>query len=250
MTDRDLTPKTDEPRAVDLWDRTETRSVLNLVPHTLAAKFLEAARARPEMFGLDERDLFKALRSDNMVPSPTDNRIRLQFWFEYDRAQHELRNMQPAAIYAGVCSKQYFYGTFLDRAEKVAWMMTPPVDYVTKINEALDFGLDRMRDILETDPKDIPEKSRIKFMELQAKIVAMLDQRAKGGFVQKVEQKNMNLHVATTDKQVAAAMTTSTMDELDKKIKELERRERRALNLQQNPEPITVEAEVVNEAEK
>jgi hypothetical protein len=233
------------PRAVDLWDRMEPTSVINKVEPHVAGALLSVSQEKPELFGMGEQELYKYLSGEQARPSATENRLRLQFWLEYDRAQTDGNNMRTSAIHAGVCSKQYFHAVILKKAEKVAWMMTPPVHYTVKIEEGLDFGIDRMRDILELDPKGFSLKpgEQLKLMELQAKITWMLEQRVKGAVAQRIEQRNMNLNVNTTDKQVAAAMAGASMDELSKRIKDLEARERRALNL---PEPKAVESTVVD----
>lgn len=198
---------------------------------------LQAGQTHAELFGLDERDLFKRLRSDQMTPSPTDNRLRINFWYEYDLAQMEHRPMHMARVFAGICSKSYFNDRFMKRPEKVAWMLTPPVDYVVKIKEALDFGIDRLREYLEIDPI-VGGRPNVKLMELQAKIVAMLDMREKGAYTQRVEQKNMNLNVTASNEQVVSALLEADHKVLEQKIKELERRERKAANL---PDPGTIE---------
>lgn len=195
---------------------------------------LEAGRAKPDFFGLDERTLWKKLRSDAQEPSQTDNQLRFKFWFEYEAALQEHRKMEPVRVYAGICSKQYFFERVMTSAVKVAWIATPPLNYDIKLDEALAYGMERMRDILEIPVESYPPGSRIKLMELQAKVTAMLDMRKKGAYTQRVENKNMNLNVSTTDKQVAAVLAGSTMEQLDTRIKELERRERRALNMPEN----------------
>lgn len=235
MADRDLTPVTPEPGTVDLWDRADSRSLLNLLPLQVQSAMLEAGKSKPQWFGLDERTLFKTLKTEGFMPTQTDNFLRTKFWLEYELAQEERRKMNISQVYAGVCVRQYFYGVFLERPDKMAWLCTPPMNYETKLEEALAFGMDRMRDFLEMDPM-VGGKPNIKLMELQAKITAMLDMRKKGAYTQKIEQKNMNLNVSTSDKAVAAALTGANMDQLNARIKVLEQRERQALNLS-TPEP-------------
>lgn len=246
MTDLDTLPATPEPGAIDLWSRGDERAVINLVPPPVQAAFLDAAAKKPDLFGKDESALFKALRADNLTPSATDNRMRLQFWLEYDQAQASGKKMRMEQVFGGLCSKQYFYGRFIACPEKLAWLLTPPVHYVNKITEALDYSIDRLRDFLEEDPAAYG-KNKLKAVELQLKIYLMLDQRKHGAFTQKIEQKNMNLNVATTDKQVAQALAGESMEELDRRIKDLERRERAALNLPESNEPIEVEGTPISE---
>jgi hypothetical protein len=202
-----------------------------LVPRAVQDAFLMAAEKRPDLMGLDERTLFRILRGDAMSPTPTDNRIRLNFWREYDMAQTNGRKINVDAIHAGICHKTFFYNNYLTSPTRVAWLLCMPASYDTMMEEMLQFGVEQLRDILELPNTDAGGKLNLKLLELKAKIVALVDQRQKGGIIQRVEQKSMNLLVATTDKGVAQAMTENTMEALEKKMKELEARERRALNL-------------------
>lgn len=241
--DKNLPAEIADPRPADLWDRTEDRSVINLVPNAVAAAMIDASKSKPELFGLDERDLFAALKRMEKTPSPTDNRLRMAFWLEYDRSQMEMKPMNMTNVFAGVCTKQLFYGNYLHSAERVAWLLCPPVKYIVKIEEALDFGLDRMRDILSIPVQEPGRPVNVKLAELQAKIVAMLDQRSKGAVTQRIEQRNMNLNISTNDKKVAQAAVENSMVALEKRLKELERRERASQNLPgEKNEPIDVTA--------
>lgn len=219
----------EESGPVELWNRTDERAVINLVPPAVAAALLEAGKARPDLFQRDERDLWKQLRSDNKQPTATDNRVRLRFWDEYERAQGEVGKMNMSVVFSGVCTREYFYGRYLQNAEKVAWMACPPASYEVKMEEALAFGIEQLRDILDL-PLVSPYNGKydVKLGELKAKIVAMLDVRVKGATIQKVEQRNMNLNISTTDTQVAKKAMMGTMADVEKRIKELERRDRTA----------------------
>jgi hypothetical protein len=217
-----------EAMPVDLWDRTNERSVLNLVPPGTANLMIEAGRAKPELFTLDERTLWKTLRAEESTPSPTDNRLRLAFWAEYDRAQGSNDRMNMNAVFGGICTRPIF-DKYLSHPEKMAWMLCPPALYMTVMEEALSFGIERIRDILEIDVvrtvkgKEVVD---VKLGELQAKIVAMLELRVKGAVATKIEQRNMNLNINTSDKQVAKAAMGGSMADIQKRLKELERRDR------------------------
>lgn len=212
---------------ISLFDKTDSRSVVCLVPERIAQAIEDAAFEHPEFFDKDERDLYKHLRSQEMTPSPTDNRLRLRFWDEYDRVQGtEKKAMNMANVLAGICSKELFYGTYLKRSNKVAWLMCPPAGYMIKAEEALEFGLEQLRDILE-QPHVQFNKVDTKLGELKAKIVMMLDTRVKGA----VLQKSMNLHVSATHAQVQKAATAATAEELMEQLKVLEAQNRKAQNL-------------------
>ncbi len=222
----------------DAFDRTEPAALINKVPTTFAAAMIKAHQASPELFGLDERALFQRLRQNNLTPSPTDNQVRLAFWMEVNRAFAEGTDVEPVRVYGGICSKQFFYAHYLTAPNRVAWLLTPVVEYETKMREALDFSLDRLRSYLEIDANP-GGRPNVKLMELQAKIFAMIDMRLKGGHTQRTENKNLSIAVSTSDKQVAQAVSNMSMDALEKRLKELDRRERAVQG--QLPQGVVVE---------
>lgn len=223
----DLEPST---QALDIFDRMDERSVLNLLPTMFQAQLIEAQRKAPDLFGLDEKTLMHELGSRRMKPTPTDNRLRIAFWLEYDRAQAAQRKMNLGMVYLGVCSRQTFSVNYARYPEKIAWMLTPPVSYETKMSEALDFGIDRLRQILDEEIILPTGLVNMKLAELQTKIIFMLDQRLKGAVIQRIEQRSMNVNLNASSSGVAQAAMELTMEDIDKKLKELERRRRSALN--------------------
>lgn len=225
----------------DIFQRMEPRSLINLVSPQIQNAMIEAYAKVPELFGLDERDLFKRLRTEGLSPSPTDNRIRLAFWMEYDRCQSLGEKFKSSNVYASICSQAFFHLQYLTKPSRVAWLITAPVGYNVKMEEALDYGLDRLREYLEIDPRE-NGRLNVKLMELQAKIVAMFELRVKGGIVQRTESKTLNLHVGTTDSRLAHAHQEVSMDALEKRLKVIESMERSSLNL-----PATAPVEVDSE---
>lgn len=212
----------------DIWNTENPRSVVNLVPEALRLKFEEAFAREPRFFGLDEFGLAKLLRQESLRPTPTDNRIRLKFWHEYDLVQGEERNkMNISAVLAGVCSRPYFEAYYALQPSKVAWLLTPPASYSAVAEEALAFGMEQLREILEMDNRDDRGKLNVKLMELKAKIVAMLDLRVKGAPV----QKTIGLQLHAPASAVAQITESNAMEQIEARMKELESRERRAQNL-------------------
>jgi hypothetical protein len=231
-----------QPPTQDVFQRTDERALINLVPRVVQEHFIEAQKACPELFSMDEMDLFKELRRLGKGPTPTDNRLRLSFWLEYDRAQSLQEKMNMAYVYAGVCLPHYFHNSYLNHPTRVAWLLCPPVEYQRTLEEGVAFGAQKMREFLALDPIDPYGKPNLKLMELQAKIFAMLDQRLKGGYTQKIESKTLAITGSLTEKQAMQAITDNSMEAMERRLKELEKRERKALNM---PEVI-----VVNDAGK
>lgn len=193
---------------------------------------------------MEERALLKELGKRKASPSPTDNRLRVSFWQEYDRAQAKGRPMNMSMVYGGICSREYWEQCYLKFAEKVAWLMTPPASYSIAMEEALIYAIEQMRDILEMPNEDpVTGKLNFKLMELKAKIYESVHIRVKGAPVQRVENKTMSLNVNTSEKQVAEAMMLNSMDEIRHRMKQLEKREKAALNLPAEKPTIVIDQE-------
>ena len=204
----------------EVWTLTE------YVPPEVSKRIDEAKHLKPELFDMDERELFKTLKANGKMPTATDSRIRIKFWMEYDRACAEGESINISNVYNGVCVREYFYGRYLRMPEKVAWLLSPPAQYQIKVEEALAYGMDQLRDILEMENLDAKGRPNIKLLELKAKITDMLDKRKHGMHVQKVENKTMALHINTSDKTVAKAAMLNSMEAIEKRIQELEGRDR------------------------
>jgi hypothetical protein len=204
---------------------------------------LEAAIfERPELFDKTEQELHAHLRELGKTPNPTDNRLRMGFWREYELAQSKgYAQINVEAAVAGICTRQLFYERYLKIPEKLAWLMCPTTGYMVKAEEALEFGIDQMRDLLDRD-HIIGGKVDTKLAELKLKIVLALEARVKGAVVQK--QMNLHAHLAGKEAAVAigAAGQGATMEDLQKQLKELERKTRQAQNL-----PLAHEPEVTDE---
>lgn len=237
MTQLPMAPGAFDASEISLLDDSNPRAVVNLVPNSVKEAIGDHSFEKPDLFGRDESELYKLLRENNKSPTPTDNRLRIKFWDEYDRCQASgTARMVMANVTAGVCSKEFFYKNYLMRAEKVAWLMCPPTGYMTKATEALEFGIEQLRDILEQPHVNLGRVDT-KLGELKTKIVMMLDTRVKGAPM----QRSMNLNVNTSDKAVAHAATASSEEELMRQLKELDRRNRQAQNI-----PVPVEAEILD----
>lgn len=206
-------------------------SLISMLPPKVQELCLLAMELRPELFEKTEQELFKYLSADNTRPDAADNRLRLKFWMEYDRARlrGEAR-MNIDNVVAGVCYKEYFYAHYLTKPPKLAWMLSMPVGYATKINETLEYGIDQLREVLAMDHmvngKPVPT-----ILNLKKSIVDMLHSWVKGAPVQRTLAVNVN-----ASRNVESIATHLSVQELEKKHKELVRRNREARNLPGTPE--------------
>ncbi len=227
-----------------LWDKENPRSVLNLLPPVVSKRIGDAAFEKDTLFRLDEQALYKHLSELGHRPNATDNRLRIKFWHEYERVQAQnLNEMIVTNITSGIVSREFFYSHYLHVPEKLAWLMCPPTNYIVKAEEALEFALEQMRDILET-PHTLPGgKLDPKVADMKIKIFKLLDDRVRGAVIQRVhtlaESRSMvSIETRTTPQEaatVAGVVQGLTQEETARRIRELEARKRSATHV---PAPI------------
>lgn len=212
----DLVPQVDEfCLESDPFQRVERRSLINLLPNNMQEQIFSAHKAHPELFGLDEDSLAKAIAGER-GPGPLTNALRMKFWYEYDEAQAEHRKMRVKNIYSGVCEVSAFLKAMAD-PEKVAWVLTRPAAYDLAMQEMHQFSLAKMRKILET-PLIQHGKYNSNVAKDQIKVFELLDLRIKGSVI----QKTMNLHASVTPVKGAGATDSTNKEELERRIRELE----------------------------
>lgn len=224
--DQNVVPVDPEPTANDL-DTGNPRSVLNLLTPGIRAPIRKAMEERAYLFQMDEHELWRSLGKLKSQPGPIDNRLRLAFWNEYNRAQADMDTMRGVNIYSGICTHQHFTERYLKCPEKVAWLMCPPTSYEVALEEALQFGIDQLRDILALPVKDKKGKVNTSLASLKERIIARLDERKHGATV----QRSINVSVqknASDDKKIQEILLTNNMDEIQRRIRDLDKRDRLA----------------------
>lgn len=214
-----------------VWDIDNPRSVIRLLPKAVQQTAIEAAENETELFKMDEQALYKHLREKKLVPTATDNQLRYRFWIEYDRVQAEnLNQIVMAPVFANIMDKDTFYKDYLPKTYKIAWLLCPPLDYVAKAKESLDYGMQQLREILSVPNFDESGKLNEKVANLKLKIVQMLDNRVNGMAKQQIEQKTLAVH--TMDRRLMNQLNGEMNQErMDNRLKELEKREKQALHL-------------------
>jgi hypothetical protein len=171
-------------------------------------------------------------------------RLRTSWWLEYDRLQeHYLQHHLSKAKFdieraiQSVCTKKYFLDSVVDKDNALGYILRPPAAYIVCVEEALQHGVDRLREILnlplykprmsargayikdgDGNPQMEPDHKTI---DIVLKAFAMLDLRAKGAIAQKLniegmlQQKNVNVNVAANGNR---RVTTVDVDALEQKV--------------------------------
>lgn len=180
----------------NLFDPQSSVSLAALLPPDLSARLLETIYKDPDLFPLlgHEDSLLEVLeRKYRYKTPPTDGRIRMSFWLEYERALLEGDRMVLVNIHSLVCDKRSFYRLFTACAGRTAFLLCKPAAYEKQVREMLSHGMKRLRQILDM-PAVLPNgKVDHKMLTLQAKIVGMVDMRVHGAPTQKVQQLNVNV---------------------------------------------------------
>lgn len=199
------------------------QNAINRIPETLKV--------------MDEKELRKFVKPNQAVDS-----LRTSFWLEYERSKAKNVKFLISNVIAGICTKEYFAHVVLQSSGAVEWMIRPPMSYQKAMEEALQFGLSKLREIMEmplTKPlKDkkgevVRDKKGYIVMEpdhkaadLVLKAFAMADLRVKGAVAQRVEMKSMHLTANVNANEMQRLAESNTMEDLDKKLKQLRAKEK------------------------
>lgn len=216
-----------EIEEVDVKDLKNPRSVLMLVPEKLREKMIEAIKARPQWFNLDEGELYHTLDEANQRPKPVDDILRMKFWLEYERVQaFNLDHINFAYITSGVTTRQYFQEFYLRTPSRVAWLLTPPINYAARIDEVHFQAMMSLSEIVRMPVIDSHGKRDLKLAELKLKIFQAMDIRKNGAVVQRIDQtnKNLNLNMNASEKEAKEIMSHiqgNNVEALEKRYKEL-----------------------------
>lgn len=176
-----------------LFDADNPRSLVNIVPEGIRDAML---RVHQEDLLLDDRALRKKVK-----PSDHLNRLRLNFWLEFFRAQEKQAKMLLGNIVHGISSRDYLYGAVLGDPLKTAWLISPPTDVAVVQMDIMHASLDRLAAITRKDPyivKEIIKKDgtieRTKRLDIAAiaeirKVAEMMMDRVQGSVIQRVAIK-------------------------------------------------------------
>lgn len=204
---------------------------------TFVEAVLRLQKEAPEYLDLDEQTAkkqFKKSLSLNVL------RLRMSLWQEYELARQRNRKMRATQIYAGVCSQLTWSKTLADN-EKLAFIVTPPSDYLVVLKEAHSAGLDSLREIVSAKVVDEDGYLLPKAADAVIKAFALLDMRLKGAIIQRVDtrvlSKSMNMNVnLPSGGDTMKNQLPHDMDEVDRQLAEV-REKIKGLSTPKHPNP-------------
>lgn len=209
----------------------EPRSFLNLLPEGMKENILSIPQ---ELVGKDEDEILEILKETyRYVPTASVEAMRNNFWMEHDRVittRNEIMNQSN--VYLGVVSRQQFHDIVNTAPHVMAYIITRPPEYEAVMRGLLNLSTRKIRDVLNLPLRKADGSVQdAKIIELVLKAAAMVDLRAKGGYVQRSETKNLTLMKQENSytNVFQAASSTKSMDiskltgDIDAKIAALEK---------------------------
>jgi len=130
--------------------------------------------------------------------------LRIAFWNEYHSALDDKRKIKDSYIYRPVCTARSYYEHVKD-CEQVAFILQPITNYNVQLDEALDTGLEKLREILDMPLYKTNEAGKkVPDSAIASKVITvtkMLDERKHGSPTQRIDQttkatkKNYNMQI-------------------------------------------------------
>lgn len=240
----------------------EPRSFVNLLPESMK----QAVTTIPqELLDLDEDSLLQVLEDKyNYKPTASVEAMRNNFWMEHDRVS-ATRNevMNQSNIYLGVISREHFHNLLREGSHVMAYILCRPPEYEAVMRGLLNLSTRKIRDVLNIPLRKADGSVQDpKIIELVLKAAAMVDLRAKGGYIQRSETKNLTMMKQETTSYTTvfnAASSAKGPDmnaltaDIDAKIAALEKEMAAVPGIAHQPseptEPISAEYKVVKDGE-
>ena len=179
----------------------------------LSKDYLPFIEAIPEAIAeLSETELKSLVR-----PKPMDYALKTSFWREYNKAEACGGVISFRDVYGGISTPNYFKSHILSNNYRLAWLCRPTQIYEKEVEALLNRGTERLWELMEMDMYKDDGTLDVKKGYLVLDVIKMVEQRAKGLAVQRVQSVNVNLEGGRSVQQIP-----STAEEIDQRIKELE----------------------------
>jgi len=186
-------------------------SVLSLLPELLRKRVAEVPGA---FWELPEEELARFTKSCRFTE--IDQKLRITFWAEYHRASEAGSMMRVSAITSGVCTPHTFYNRVVVDPARLVFIMTQPTDYKLDLEETLVVLVRKLRQVADLPVLDDEGAPIYKNIEILLKTFPHIDNRVKGGVVQRSEIKSVTANVSVSP--------THSISDIDRKLAELEQK--------------------------
>jgi hypothetical protein len=174
--------------------------------------FIEAINdLAPAIADLSEPELKSMVK-----PTPIDYALKTSFWREYSKCEAAGGVVTSRDVYGGIATPKYFKSMIIENPFKLAWLCRPTQVYEKEVEALLNRGTERLWELLEMDMYKADGSLDTRCGYLVLDVIKMVEQRAKGLAVQRVQSVNVNID---SPRQMIQG---SSSKELDERIKELE----------------------------
>lgn len=144
----------------------------------------------------------KRLRKGDRL-TDTLERLRFNFWLEYNYAQENLTKMKVDRLVSGVCLSPYFYHHIMleKNTDLFTYICCPPTSYEAEMKTIHHKLMKKMREIAKADIFDDEGRLIPATANAVTKAFALMDLRVQGAQVQRVEhnvkQVSYNVNAST-----------------------------------------------------
>ncbi len=150
---------------------------------------------------------------------PFIRRIRMAFWQEYELAASRMRTMTLAAVAKRMGHPSRTIEAAMRNSWDLAFIMCPPETYDNFLDEAHFFAMKRLRnEVLELPIHNEDGTVNTKVADIILKAALFFEVRKNGMPKQRIEQTTMH----GTVKEFAQIAQNRSLDEVDRRIAELE----------------------------
>lgn len=216
-------------REIVFFDPANPRSISRLVPELLAKRLRALWESEDAyLLGMGDHELRRELSRRGKTPSATDTRIRLQFWLEFERIQGDEHlkpgvEMDMSYVIGFAMAKEAFYSKYILDNCALAWILCPPVSYVTALDEALRNCMTRLVDVINSDFLGLDGKPSDKMISFLLKVDKQLYDRYRqlngGADLKEIDSSN-----DSSEEEIADPPEPEESDEdFDKRMAELEK---------------------------
>ncbi len=176
---------------LDIYSKDNPRSIYNLVPETFQRAMDEIPR---EWIVMPERQLRLRVRPDLQTSN-----LRARFWQEYERAQFSgYHRMRIKNVTDGIIDTHNFIHRVLSDAEKVAWILCPPTNWLATMNTILNDSAQILYNVLHAPNLfDDDGNLNIQVFPQVMKVIQAANLIVYGAPVIRTESKNLHVSVAT-----------------------------------------------------
>ncbi len=184
----------------------------------------------PERFeALSDYELHQAVKDSTRLRPQQALAIKTAFWHEYERCiEEKLPQIQLNRAVKGITTIAAFKYLIDQEPQFLAWLLRPLREYTSRVKHLHSLAMDELDNILAMSHDSVDRFGNkivdTKLLALKVKIYELIDARINGAFVQKIEQKslNMNVNANANERTTEVANEAATdMQALDNKIKEL-----------------------------